>query len=263
MIVASQASYLSIALDEAEAATVTPETWVKTIKTKANYDYTKTHWWKALKALEAAAEAAPRPGPPTLQNTVFFAGVNQRSVEKFAALPAKWRAAFSADNGNYGDYGGVLPPWYVQIAGKDHPVDAWGVQTQIGADVIRAFQISYGLDRSIHQAETPDQAAAVTASYCIGNFTSEALSVQWARLNTLVLAGKLACTHEVYDGNPADDNTEGLPVSSFTLGVAMDAGVYYPLADLLGRTPAGARPGICVWHGSGLRDPDWAALASL
>ncbi len=79
----------------------------------------------------------------------------------------------------------------------------------------------------------------------------------------LIAAHELSASGEVYNGRPDTYSSQGVPVSSLTLGVAMDAGLHYPLDDLLAKTPANLRSTICVWHGSGLLPEDWAALTNL
>ena len=49
-------SDLAEALAEAEKATVSFESWIRTVQTKANYDPKQAHWYKAGLALERAVE---------------------------------------------------------------------------------------------------------------------------------------------------------------------------------------------------------------
>lgn len=257
---------LAVAAAEAKAAAITFPEWVKRVRDPA-YPWKTTHWGKAGIALDQLrALPAPPPAVLSLQRTIFWAKVTDDAVQHACRLTG-WRHALSADPSIDEETGKPLfAPTVEQVnalKSSSAGVDAWGNQLQIGADTIEAFARRWALGRRIHQAENEPEAKTVAASYVIGNFTVEALGQYWQRFNELVRTGLMACTHEVYDGNPADDSTQGLPVSSFTLGVAMDKGVHYPLADLLAKTPAGARPGICIWHGAGLLPDEWELLRSL
>lgn len=208
----------------------------------------------------------PVPLPPathtlTLQRTLFWAQITDDAIE-YATKLVNWRHALTADDG-------TAVPTQEQIAKLKKSslgVDAWGVQTQIGAVAITRFRDHYGLDRAICQAENEPEADTVFTPYVIGNFTREAIgAANWTKFKLAVEAGDMACSHEAYDGNPSDDNTQGLPVSSFTLGVWLDAGKHYPLPGLLAQLPVGARNGVCIWHATPtlLDDTDRAALMAL
>lgn len=197
----------------------------------------------------------------TLQRTLFWAQITDSAIDWAVKLNG-WRHALTAD-------AGTAVPTEEQVdrlKKSSVGVDAWGVQTQISPATIKAFHDKYRLDRIIHQAENEPEGNTVDADYVIGNFTREGIGVvNWVRFKTAVEAGKMACSHEAYDGNPQDDNTQGLPVSSFTLGVWMDAGTHYPLPELLAKLPAGTRPGVCIWHANPtlLDDVDRNALFAL
>jgi hypothetical protein len=123
----------------------------------------------------------------------------------------------------------------------------------------------FGLDRIIHQAETPPEAATVTANYMIGNCTHDGLGQSFEALNTRVALGKLGATTEVYNGRPDTYSTEGFLASSFTLGVWLDAGKHFPLRYLIELTPPSLRSNVCIWHGTPvlLDADDRAVLMSL
>lgn len=206
---------------------------------------------KGHAAYETIRQPKLSPMPPpvipglTLQRTIFWAQIDDDAVG-YATQLRGWRHALTADSG-------ASVPTAAQVnALKAHSagVDAWGNQYQIPAQQIADFHRDWGLDRIIHQAENQPEAACLNAAYAIGNFTREGLGPEWEVCKAKVEAGKLAASFEAYDGDPSNDSTQGLPVSSFTLGVWMDAGVHYPLADLLAKIPEGARPGVCIWHGT-------------
>jgi hypothetical protein len=197
----------------------------------------------------------------TLQRTLFWATIDGSAIE-YACRMVNWRHALTADSGT----AVPTPEQVAQLKTHSLGVDAWGVQTQIGAIAIQRFHDHYGLDRIIHQAENQPEADIVDARYVIGNFTREGIGVNnWAEFKHKVEEGQMACTQEAYDGNPADDSTQGLPISSYTLGVWMDAGKHYALRDLLQKIPPGARSGVCIWHATPtlLDDADRAALMAL
>ena len=50
--------------DYAKAARFTFDEWCNLMRSRASYDYKKTSWYKAGKALEAEAKPVPPPVPP-------------------------------------------------------------------------------------------------------------------------------------------------------------------------------------------------------
>jgi len=203
------------------------------------------------------------PNPPpmlTLQRTLFWAQITDDAVT-FATQLHGWRHALTADT--------PYAPTADQVKRlKDSSpgVDAWGVQTQIPPAQIADFHQKWGLDRIIHQAENPVEAATVQAQYMIGNLTRDGLGDQFDRLNALVKAGKLGATTEVYNGSPETYDTNGFVASSFTLGVWLDNRVHIPLRGLIATMRGvprlvGLVPGVCIWHGNNtLIDPDDRAV---
>jgi hypothetical protein len=79
----------------------------------------------------------------------------------------------------------------------------------------------------------------------------------------MVEDGDLSVSGEVYEGDPAVYSSQGVPVDSLTLGVALDGGVYRPLAELLARVPADFLRTVCVWHAAGLKAEAWTAMRGL
>jgi hypothetical protein len=248
----------------AQAATVTVDEWIRRVRLNDAYKWEQTEWGKALLALERdkpRAGGPPRsnPQPPslTLQRTIFWANVTDDAVAHASWLGASWRHALTADP--------AYAPSADQIAilkRTSAGVDAWGNQVQISYGTIGDFRARWNLSRVIHQGETEDEYDAALSKWVIGNPNSWS-PAQRTNATRRIAAGELAITAEVYDGRPDTYSAQGVPVSSLTLGVALDGGVRYPLADLLAKTPVGARSSVCIWHGAGLQPEDWEMLMKL
>ena len=232
-------------------------------------DTTNTAMWTKVKRNATAGRVlkiqptkpAPPPAPTglTLQRTIFWANVDDSAVQYACRLGTSWRHALTADP--------AYTPTTAQVnalKAAGGGVDAWGNQNQIPYSVIDGFHDHWGLDRAILQAETQDEfeSAWPWSHYIIGN-PNAWTTVQRDHATVLILHNELEVTGEVYNGRPDTYSSQGVPISSLTLGVAMDNGLRYPLTDLLTKTPAGAKNTICVWHGSGLLPEDWAALQTL
>jgi hypothetical protein len=270
----AEADLLAAAAQHARNATIDGSDWLRRIRANPNYNYRQTEWYKALSALQQVKDL-PAPTPPaglSLQRTIFWANVEgdplepgqpfdprtANPVQHACRLGNTWRHALTADP--------AYTPTVAQVnalKGSSAGVDCWANQVEIPNSVVGAFHDRWGLERAIRQGETIaefDTAMRLSASYLIGN-PNAWTSQQRVEATTAIHMDHLAVTAEVYNGQPDTYSAQGVPVSSLTLGVAMDGGLRYPLAGLLAKTPANLRSTVCIWHGSGLLPEDWAALA--
>lgn len=212
---------------------------------------------RARAARKPAAVPPPKPAL-TLQRTIFWANLDDSAIQ-YACRLTGWRHALTADP--------AYAPTVEQVNALKTvgPVDAWGNQEQIHIDTIKDFYARWGCQRIILQAETEAEfisASIADARHVIGNPNAWTDRQRYIA-KTLAENFQVAYSGEVYDGRPDTYSSQGVPISSFTLGVALDDGVHYPLGDLLAKTPAGARSSVCIWHGSGLLPEEWELLRAL
>ena len=208
----------------------------------------------------------PPPGPTPLETSsrsiLFFATVTDDACRWAAGLSRKWRFALSADP-RYPCSAfqlGLLRP-----AGSDRRIDVWGNQEQIGPQRIMEYGAVISADRCVFQSETADEYTSwPQGRSSVGN-PNAWTSVQREAASISILAGRQALIAEVYNGRPDTYSSQGVPVASLCLGVSMDGGLRYPLADLLERTPAGARSTVSLWHAHGIysNPEDRAAVATI
>lgn len=233
---------------------------------------------RLLAAIQTAARvevvrSAPTPNgsPPSLgldalaQRVVFFANVTEEATDAWLLTPKRVRAAITADPSYQGPQvddlvrrgkaaGRSISPWCdCREPGGDPP------GTPFRAAV--AMRQRYGLDEPIGQAESPaeyDHAIAAGARILVGN-PSALTQTQVDDAIARHARGELAFIGEVYRPDPRY-SARGIPISSGLFGVALDGGLYQPVAEYLAVMPAGFDPTFGVYHAAGLRPADWHAL---
>lgn len=207
---------------------------------------------------------------------VFFANVDESAIHYFAQLGAGYTAALSADKG----------VWQPDLATVDQLVQngggavAWadcrpageGTPAQAAIDLAKELE----LDGWIGQAETqpelqnsvgiaPDGALVAPqgserARIIVGN-PNAWTQPQRDTATLMIHAGDLTVLAEVYKPDPGY-SAQGVPVARAVYGVAMDAGLRYPLADYFAVMPAALNRGCGAWHAAGLLEEDWRLLGS-
>lgn len=249
----------------------------------------------------SAFAPTPKPPvvPPTsplaveAQSAVVWAAITDDALAHADALRPPWRHWISADPGVYASWFAdgwhpnitdVIPklrPIVARLRQHGCPVQSWcdcrtppdGTSAQAAIDLARTLN----LDGWVGQAEDPGELEHSVGIHSDGGLVapqgSERAKVivgnpnAWTQkqrdtATKIVGAGDLAVAGEVYNGRPDTYSSQGVPVASFCLGVAMDNNLRYPLDELLAKTPVGARSTYGVWHGAGLLPADWKAMLS-
>lgn len=259
---------MSASADHARKATISFDEWCLRMQ-RPGYRYLGSEWYKAGKALEAEAHAAPPPNPGRLSGNrcVYFSQVVDSAITRISELGAGYTALFSADL-NLSKPGSpyfVSDPQLHLLRDRGVRIASWCdcEATPYSAALLMAEQRQ--LDFAGGQAETIGQYLRATqggATHLIGE--PSMLAQDADVLNDAIRRtrdGSLTFIGEVMHADPSY-SAQGVNISSACFYVDRDQarGGYQPLSNFR-VMPASLRNGCSIYTGGRMSVSDWDLYA--
>lgn len=226
--------------------------------------------------------SATHPRVVPLQRAIVWGGITDDAIKEAELLRSPWLHLVTADLGAWDRDAdqlnrlreiGPLEPWCdCRVEGGTHPQAAIDLARDLGtgwvgqAESVEELEAAVGIHRDGHLVSP---AGTERAKRIIGN-PNAWTAKQRETATRMIEDGDLSVSGEQYAGPYAmvTYSTQGVPVDSITLGVAMDGGIYHDLGVLLERLRERAdaekfERTVLLWHGAGLRGEAWEAARTL
>lgn len=261
----TEAELLALARSEALKTTTTPDKFLAQVKSKPHFSYQKTHWFKAMQALEQLKHqpAPPSAGPDlsVARNLLVFATVTDDAITYACHLPSSWKALFTAD-----------PAYPVKdshinaLRASGHGVFAWGDCHSPGLmpENIRRFRDQRGLDGWYGEGESAGAFTLASATDAVGVIVN--LSALSDAQVVKVAAGQVLVTAELYrnvqpnmqpDWRNANKGVGGNCIAVYAS--SSEGAVYTPVSKY--KADGFYNPATDSAYVEGFLEADWKALA--
>jgi hypothetical protein len=247
--------------DHARRATISFDEWCRRMRQLRGYEYQRTEWYKAGKALEAEAAEPPRT-PAVLHGSrcVYFSNVTDYACRRFAELGGAYTALFTADpNPAY-----RLTDDQLSLArAGGGTVAAWADCADTTFQEAQTMAERRRLAFAGGQAESDAQYLRCTQAggvHLVGNPANLHGALGEAQQRSF--DGTLAFIGEVLHPDPSY-SAQGVNISSACFYVDRDVaqGGYIPLSAYAGM-PRAMREGCSVFAAGRMQAEDWDTYAA-